>query len=264
MNTTTVRIIKFEFSDVLRSKWVLIYGLFFFLLTETLFRFGGTSARVMLSLSNVVLIIVPLICIVYGTIYLYNAREFMELMLAQPQRRRSLFGGLYSGLVIPLNLSFLVGVGLPFLLHGVERTAHLQAFSMLLLAGVFLTLIFIALAFLISTAYEDKMKGLGIAILSWLLFSVAYDGVMLSLIYRFSDYPLEKAVIALTLLNPVDLARTLLLMQLDIAALMGYTGAVFELFFGSIMGAAISLAALSLWVICPMWLGLRQFRRKDF
>jgi hypothetical protein len=43
----------------------------------------------------------------------------------------------------------------------------------------------------------------------------------LCLIYSFADYPLEKATLALVLLNPVDLGRILMLIQLDISALMG-------------------------------------------
>jgi len=68
----------------------------------------------------------------------------------------------------------------------------------------------------------------------------------------------------LTFLNPIDLGRVLLLLQLDIAALMGYTGAVFRRFFGSEMGVITSAVALVAWTGAPLWLGLRQFKRKDF
>ena len=66
------------------------------------------------------------------------------------------------------------------------------------------------------------------------------------------------------LANPVDLARVLLLLQLDISALMGYTGAVLKNAFGSVQGVVLATAALSLWVAVPLWLGGRSFVRKDF
>ena len=66
-------------------------------------------------------------------------------------------------------------------------------------------------------------------------------------------------MLALMLANPVDLARVLLLLRLDVSAPMGYTSAVFERFFGSAGGAA-----LALWVAVPAMLGARGFRRKDF
>jgi Cu-processing system permease protein len=62
----------------------------------------------------------------------------------------------------------------------------------------------------------------------WFYFSLIYDGLLLFFLFQFSDYPLEKAMIVLSSLNPIDLGRILILLKLDIAALMGYTGAVFD------------------------------------
>lgn len=66
------------------------------------------------------------------------------------------------------------------------------------------------------------------------------------------------------LLNPVDLARVVLLLRFDVAALLGYTGAVFQQFFDGARGIAIALGALLLWVIGPLALAARAFARKDF
>jgi Cu-processing system permease protein len=93
---------------------------------------------------------------------------------------------------------------------------------------------------------------------------VLYDGLVLVVVAGFSDWPLETPMLVLSLLNPVDLARVLLLLTFDVAALMGYTGAVFERFFGGALGAASALAALVLWTALPFLAGLRGFMRKDF
>jgi Cu-processing system permease protein len=261
---SVAKIIKYELHDVVRSKWIILYALFFLLLTDGLFRFGGDSAKVILSLMNVVLLIIPLMSVVFGVMYLYNAREFIEMMLSQPINRQSLFGGLFAGLALPLCLGFVAGVGIPFFIHGLENESHPAILLMLLISGIFLTVIFINLAFLISLIHEDKVKGLGVAIFNWLLFSVIYDGVILFFTYFFAEYPLEKAVIGLTLFNPIDLARILIMLKFDVAALMGYTGAVFEQFFGSLAGILISFFSLAIWAIAPFLLGLRAFRCKDF
>ncbi len=55
-----------------------------------------------------------------------------------------------------------------------------------------------------------------------------------------------------------------MLLQLDTAALMGYTGAVFEKFFGTSVGRITVLAALVIQAIVPLLLAGRVFRRKDF
>jgi Cu-processing system permease protein len=59
-----------------------------------LLRFGS-GEKALLSLVNVVLFVTPLVTLVFATVYQYNAREFIELLLAQPVKRRQLFGGLF-------------------------------------------------------------------------------------------------------------------------------------------------------------------------
>jgi len=260
----TIKIIRYQLQDVLRSKWVLFYGLFFLVSTDALFRFGGQGERVVLSLMNVVLIMVPLVAIVLGAMYLYNSREYIELLLAQPIQRRSLFFGLYAGLTIPMVLAFVAGVGLPFLYHGALGEATGGPIALLLATGALLTVIFVALAFAIALWTEDRIKGLGAALVVWMFLSVVYNGMMLLVIQIFSDYPLHHPVIAMTLLNPIDLGRIVLLMNLDISAMMGFTGAVFQRFFGSGTGLTVSLLAMTAWLVVPLLLGHRAFLRKNF
>ena len=262
---SALRIIAgYEFRNVIRSKWAVAYAVFFFLLTDALFRFSGDSSRVILSLVSVTLLLAPLVSILFGSMSFYNGREFIELTLTQPVSRKSVFAGMYLGLSSALALGFIVGLIVPFLIHGSGSEGFWPLLLTLLVSGVALTCIFVGLAFLLALLNEDRGKGLGKTILLWLWFTALYDGLILLIIVVFSKYPLEKAVLALTALNPIDLARTLLLLQLDISALMGYTGAVYENFFGSIQGALICWSAILVWVAGPLLFGLRRFNTKDF
>jgi Cu-processing system permease protein len=261
---TAAKILKFQLHDLRRSRWVLGYVLLLLLLTEALLRLGGGGSRATLSLMNLVLTVVPLVSIVLGTMYLYGAREFIELLLAQPVGRRALFAGLYGGLALPLAAGFLLGVGLPFLWHGSSDEPAGGLIWLLLGCGVLLTLIFTALAFLVSLLVVDRARGFGAAILVWLCATALYDAGLVLAATTLSDYPLELPLLGLTLLNPVDLGRVLLLLRFDVAALMGYTGAVFERFFGSTVGLGITASALALWCAVPLLFGVRRFVRKDF
>lgn len=260
----TWKIARAQLRDVMRSRWVLVYGLFFLLMTDALFRFGGAGERVILSLMNVVLIAIPLVAVVLGTMYLYNSREFTELLLSQPVRRRSLFLGLFTGLALPLSAAFVLGTALPFWAHGGTLEGGWGPLMVLIGTGVGLTLIFSSLAFLIALSTEDRIKGLGYSLGLWVFFTVVFNGLVLLGIYSFADYPLERAVLIASFLNPVDLGRILLLLNFDISALMGFTGAVFRQFFGSGTGQAITVGALLLWLSVPFALGLRAFNRKNF
>ncbi|HLT46136.1 MAG TPA: ABC transporter permease subunit [Rubricoccaceae bacterium] len=260
--SAAVPVLRYALRDAVRGRWAPLYALFFGAVTDALFRFSGGGEQVLLSLLNVVLLLVPLVSLVFGVAYLYGARAFVELMLAQPIRRRALFAGLYGGLLAPLALVLVLGVGLPFAWHGGAALAG--PLARLLGAGVLLTAAFLALAFLVAVRFEDRMKGLGAALVLWLLLAVVYDGVVLMVAYAFAAYPLERPMIALAMLNPISLARVLLLLDLDVAALLGYTGAAFERFFGTAWGTGLTLGALLGWVAAPLALALRRFHRKDF
>jgi Cu-processing system permease protein len=258
-----LRLLRFQLRDLVRGRWLIAYAVLFAMVAEGLLRLGGGDARALLGLGNLVLFVVPLTSLVFGTSHLHDAREFNELLLSQPVNRRQLFVGLYGGLATGLSLAFLAGSAVPFALRA-RVGVDLVTVGVILGAGVMLTLVFVALAFLIALATRDKARGLAAAIGLWLVMTVAYDGVVLAVANAFASYPLERPMIGLMLLNPVDLARVLVLMQLDIAALMGYTGAVFERFFGSAIGLGVIGASLAAWVAWPLWLGLRAFRLRDF
>jgi len=185
----------------------------------------------------------------------------MELLLSQPISRVALFLGLYLGLTIPLSAVYLIGVGVPFMYHaGILAGSYWT----LLIVGVSLTWVFIALAFLIAVKSEQRVKGVGFTIVLWLFFAILYDGIILFILFALEDYPLEKLTLILSLFNPIDLGRILMLLQFDIAALMGYTGALFAKFYGDMFGSAVAVLALWTWCAAPVWLGYRAFSKKDF
>ena len=70
-------------------------------------------------------------------------------------------------------------------------------------------------------------------------------------------------MVALIFMNPIDLSRIQILLQMDISALMGYTGAVFREFFGNNTGIILSILGLILWIIFPLMISLKKFKRKD-
>ena len=252
------RIIKYIFYDILRTRFILLYTIFLLVSTFAMFQLDSDTGKVVLSLLNILLMVVPLISIVFTTIHFYNSYEFIELMLAQPVNRKVIFLGEYISVATSLCTACLVGIGIPSLLFGADPRV-----ITLLFTGISLTLVFVSLAFLSSVLTRDKAKAIGIALLFWFYFSLIYDGLMLWIIFTFSDYPLEKVTLGLVALNPVDLARIIVLLKLDISALMGYTGAFYKNFFGSNMGILFSMSILALWILVPLGVASRIFSKKD-
>jgi Cu-processing system permease protein len=260
---TFVRILRCQLKEGWRSRPILGYSLLLFLLTDALFRFGGGGPRVVLSLINVVLLLVPLVGMVFGTMYFHQSRGFALFLLAQPVGRRPLLAALYLGLAIPLTLALLLGLGLPFLWHAAPEQALWAPLGTLLAVGVLLTLTATALALVVAVRVDDRSRGLAAALLLWIVGAVLFDGLLLLITVTFDRWPLERPLLILTLLDPLDLGRVLLLLQMDRAALLGYTGAIFARFFGSGIGVAVAGAALLAWTAGPIAAAFRIFARRD-
>lgn len=252
------KIAKYIIYDIVRSKVLIAYTLFLLLASISLFNLEEDRAKSLISLMSIVMIIVPLVSIIFSTTYFYNAAEFMQLLVAQPLGRTTIFMGQYIGVAISMISAFFIGIGIPVLICAPGSTGFV-----LILSGIALTLAFTSLAFLSAVITSDKARGIGLALILWFYFSVIYDALVLGILFTFNDYPLEKAVVALASLNPIDLGRIVILLKLDISALMGYTGAVYKKFFGGNFGMLYSLFMMALWVLLPLLLSIRIFKRKN-
>lgn len=252
------RIIKIILSDILKNKIVLVYTLILAILSWSSFGMEDNTAKGMLTVLNVILFTVPLVSILFATIYIYNSAEFIELLVSQPIKRSKIWISLFISLALSLIISFLIGSGIPLLINAPNLNG-----IMMLLIGVLITAIFVSLAFLSAIFNRDKARGIGASIVIWLFFALIFDGLILFLLFQFSDYPIEKPMIFVTSLSPIDLARIQMLLHLDASAMMGYTGALFKEYFGNGIGIIISLLLLILWVIIPFILSLKKFKTKD-
>ena len=258
------KILKYSFYDLMRSRWSYVYFLFYLALGFVLLFLNNDISKAVITLMNIIIVLTPLIGTIFGVMYFYNSREFTELLLAQPIERTKIFLGQYLGVAVSLTLSLVLGLGIPFLTYGLFQSTAIFDFILLLVVGAFLNFIFVALAFNIALSHENKIKGFGYAILMWLMLAVIYDGLFLISLVVFNDYPLDKLALFLSMANPIDLSRILILLKLDISALLGYTGAVFKEFFGTQLGLVLSLIVLMMWVIVPMGLIQYKSRKKDF
>lgn len=252
------KIIKIIFLDILKSKIIIAYTLMLAILSWSSFALEDNAIKGILTVLNVILFTVPLVSVLFSTIYIYNSSEFIEMLLSQPVKRKKIWVGLFSGVSLSLILAFLIGSGIPLLVYSPDKVG-----IMMLVMGSLISVVFASLAFLSSIITRDKAKGIGIAIMLWLYFALLFDGIVLFLLFQLSEYPIENAMVAITALNPIDLARIQILLELEVSAMMGYTGAVFKKVLGSSTGLIISFVLLCLWFVVPFWISLKKFIKKD-
>lgn len=253
-----IKILKYVILDILKNKIVIAYTLLLALITWTVFGLEDNATKGTLTILNIILLTVPLVSVLFSTIYVYNSNEFIELLVSHPLKRSVIWKALFTGLAISMVSAFIIGTGIPLLLFADAGTA-----LMMIISGSFLSAVFVAIAFLSCIMARDKAKGIGISIMLWLYFALIFDALVLFLFFQFADYPIEKPVVFLSALSPIDLCRILILLRLNIADMMGYTGAIFKTYFGSNLGLLISFALMALWVMIPFLISLRKFKKKD-
>jgi len=259
MNSPLWRVFKYTFYNLIRTKSVPGLAVLLFVVSLSLFYMESDPSRAGVSLLNIILFVVPLFNLIFALSHVYNSLEFLEVLSVQPIPRQAVFKGYCLGLAIALAVAYLIGVGVPVLVFSWNYLG-----IQLILSGLLLGWIFCFIGAWIGMCVRDKSTGIGLGLLIWFYCSVIYDGLLLLLLWNFSDYPIEPIVLPLAALNPVDLGRIAVLLQLDLAALMGYSGAVYKEFFQSEQGIFLSLLLMGIWIIIPAWFAYRAFLRKDF
>src|SRR6187399_2122869 len=155
-----LKVIKYVMVDILRSKVAAAYTIFLLAISLSIFNLEDNSAKGLLSMLNIILIIVPLVSLIFSTIYMYNSVEFIELLLSQPIQRKNLLLSIYSGICLSMTIAFAIGAGIPMIILEGSATAYVMT-----LTGFALTAIFVSLAVLGAVITRDKAKGIGIAIM---------------------------------------------------------------------------------------------------
>lgn len=252
------RIFKYVMLDIMKNKFVMVYTIIMILIGWSAFTLEDSSAKGILTLLNLILLTVPLVSILFSAIYIYNSAEFIELLISHPIKRKKIWLSLFWGLNSSLNTAFIIGAGIPLLIYAEASLSFLM-----IGIGILITIIFVSLAMLCTIVYKDKAKGIGLTIVLWIYFALLFDGILLFLLFQFADYPIEKPMILMTALSPLDLSRILILLQLDTSAIMGYSGAIFKEFFGTTSGMMVSFGFLILWIVLPFTYSLVKFKRKD-
>lgn len=253
------KIFKYILLDLLRNKFIISYSVILMIMSFSIISIGQDSSKAVISILNIILFIVPLVSLIFGTIHFYNSKEFIEFLLTQPVNRKSIFRAEYFSLTISLSSGFAAGIGIPLVINGL-----LISGVYLLATGICLTFIFVSIALLSSVVNKDKVKGIGLSIIIWLYLTIIFDGLIFLIIYYYNDYPIDKLIIILTAMNPIDLGRILMLLQVDISALMGFTGATFQNFFGSITGIIVSASFMLIWIFLPLMISIRIFKKLNF
>lgn len=256
-------LILFEIRDLMKSKWLYLYAmvLFFFNFIIVYFSTGSTN-EILATITNFFLLIIPLYTMNFSIVNLYENINFQNLLIVRSISREIIYTGKFLGLFLGLLIGFIIG-SLPFFIFFFKIKDFFYIFILLLFFGILLHLIFIGLGFLISQFNFRLEISLGTSIVLWFFGYIIYDSFIFLIAVNFGDYPLELVFITLLFLNPMDLIRTVLFIQGDLAILMSYSSAIYLHIFGTKLGIFTGVLYLLFFSFIVFSLGKKKFLYRD-
>lgn len=256
---TTVKLLKYEFLNIIRSRWVFFYSAFLFLLSMVFLYVSGSPSKALVTISSVITVLVPLTSILYTTFYWYNSDRMTELLLSQPIQRKTVLFARFWAMSLSLGAGFAAGVALPFLLRGAWGLDLLW----ITIFGGFLAIVFCGIGMFIAIQVNDKMRGVGLAFALWFYFVLVHDMIILTVLILAKDYPLDFLASILTALNPIGLTRVVLLVQQDASMLLGHSGALVRETLLGLTGQIAAVGIFVCWLGAPITFAYRNFVKRD-
>jgi len=216
---------RLELAHALRSRWVLFTGLVYVLVfgafvwlglrESAVLGFTGLS-RVVLNVSNAVVIVLPLVALVATAQSVVGSRTsgFFELFLSQPCRRADWFVAVLASrvlvivgpLVVLLSGALLAGAFL-------DEPALLPLVTRSLLVTIALSWAFVGLGLWLSSVARTAERATVYVLLAWLIATALHDFGLIALLLRFKLLP--AVVFGLAASNPAEAARLAILTGID-------------------------------------------------
>jgi Cu-processing system permease protein len=263
-----------ELTINIRNRWTIIFAVVFGTLVVGISYFGimaeGFSGmqnftRTSASLLNLVLYIVPLVALTMGTLSFTGDKGSTELLFSQPVSRSEVLLGKLLGVFFSITLSTLIGFTLAgtvvMLASGADGLLRYASFVLL---SLLLSLVFLSIAVLVSTASKRKSKAFGFALFLWFFFVLFYDLLALGGTLLLKG-PSGNTFLFLSLFgNPVDMVRVASLIMLENVTIFGAAGAAMIRFLGGQTTSLLLLVAgLVVWVTVPLLVSHQLIRRQD-
>jgi Cu-processing system permease protein len=258
-----------------RSRWLQIFaavfaGLALAVASSGYILSGGHGvqdfSRTAVSLVQLVLLLVPLAALVFGSLALTSERGAAELLYSQPVARGRILLGRVLGVWAALAGAELAGFGLAGLVLSSQAGAQgLDRYAALAGTAVGITGVFLSIAALLASGNTGRRtRVLALALVVWFVAVVLFDIAALGAASLLRSGSASRLLIWATLVNPVDAARTGALLAIEGTSAFGAASLALLRFTGGMAGAAAAVAAsLLLWLVVPFTLAVRSLSRAD-
>jgi Cu-processing system permease protein len=265
-----------ELSDGLRNRWLLAISLLFAVLAVGIAWLGAAASgqlgftsipATIASLASLATFLMPLIALLlaYDAIVGEDEGGTLLLLLTYPLGRGQILLGKFLGHGMILGLATLIGFGcaalaIGVLVEDVDLGMLAWAFGRFMLSSTLLGWVFLAFAYVLSSAVNEKSSAAGLALGVWFGFVLVFDLALLAVLVLSEGKFNPQLLPWLLLLNPTDVFRLINLSGFEAAT---NTVGVIALGTDLPVGRGLLWLCLLLWAGLGLALAYVLFRRRE-
>jgi Cu-processing system permease protein len=266
---------RYELMLAVRSRWLQVFAVVFGGLALAVagagyILSGGHGlqdfSRTAVSLVQIVLLLTPLAALVFGGLALTPERGAAELLYSQPVSRSAILFGRMAGVWLALAAAQLIGFGAAGLVvQWQSGTAGAEHYAALAVCSIAITGIFLGIAALLAALFPGRRtRVLAAALVVWFVTAILFDVAALGVASMLRSGPASRLLITATLINPIDAARTGVLLAIDGPSAFGAASLALMRFTGGLAMTGVLIAAsLLVWLVAPLGAALRVLSRSD-
>jgi Cu-processing system permease protein len=272
--TNLFTIARLELVSASRLQWIRLLTAAFALLACAAAYSAGVAndlsgidgfERTTMTLIPVVLTLVPIAALVLGVAGQSGEAGVEPFLYGQPIRRSTVLLGRWLGESAALSGAIAAGFaagGASVALNAGPAGALRFAFFVAMAAV--LGVIFLAIATAIASATDKRITALAVGTFAWFFFVLLYDAAALSLAGWITGSTGGRVLFGSVFGNPADLVRVAMLSVSGTPNVLGAAGDAWVRFLGGTSAAiASAAAALTLWTILPLAVGVRVINMRD-
>ena len=276
-----VTIIKKEYRDTIRNKWLLIISSIFFILSIIVSYFGVFGKEVgfhsikdtVIALVSLASFIVPIIAIMLGHGSIINEKErgSIHILLSYPLTRTEVFIGKYIGLGIVLLTTIFVGFGGAgvIIAFGSSWSVNWLSYILFLIATFMAGMIFLGFSMVVSVVAKKRSTAIGGGVFIWFLFTMII-GMLLLGIYAATGGDIQEYMAGnlesvpdwlwkAMFFSPLDTYQMFVTLLYDVKTFFGYIVPAVP----SYVNTGTTFFGIFLWTMVSPILAILLFRKKD-
>ncbi len=274
-------LLKKEFLDSVRNRWIIALSAIFIILTLMISFFGAAQTgggigfqglpATVAGMTAISTILIPILGLMlsYAAVVGEKERGSILLLLSMPITRLETILGKFLGLGAVMLAAVLSGLGIGgIVIMAFAGTEGWENFIVFLLGAIVFALAFLSVGLLLSSVTKRRSLAMGLAVFLWFFFAFIFDLIILGVfVATGGSFPtpgqgqalmLPNWAYAAQLANPVDAFGSFAARAFGIGSAFGIPVELPD--FVSIGTTGLSMA---LWALVPVTLAFWRFRRQD-